>query len=463
MSKVKAIVIAGTTSGVGKTTIACGLMATLRRRGLKVQPFKVGPDYIDPSHHTWVTGELSRNLDTWLLTREAVLELFHRAMVDKDIAIIEGVMGLYDGRTGTSEEGSTAQLAKLLGAPVVLVMDCRKGARSLAAMVGGYRDFDPALHLGGVILNGIGSDGHLGLCREAIKHYTGISVLGHLRRSEDLARPERHLGLVPTVEDTPGQDFLEKLVAQCESSFDIPGILRLSEQAEVPKASPVLFPRTRVDPVVKIGIATDRAFSFYYQDSLDLLEAWGAELVPFSPLVDEGLPEGLSGLYIGGGFPELYAADLANNMQIKREIKLAVDRGMPVYAECGGLMYLCESIRDFQGKRHPMVGTISVSSRIDSPRLSLGYRTVRALNNGPLLRCGETVRGHEFHWSVLENGPVRPSAYDILDGTERKEGFQEKGVLASYVHLHLGSLPTIAPHFVETCRRFTQSCRQGVS
>ena len=426
----KAIVVAGTTSGVGKTTVACGLMAVLRRRGLKVQPFKVGPDYIDPSYHTWVTGEPSRNLDTWLLSREAVLELFRRAMVGKDIAVIEGVMGLYDGRSGTSEEGSTAQLAKFLGAPVLLVVDCRNTARSIAAMVGGYRDFDPALCLGGVILNGVGSDGHLGLCEEAIKHYSGIPVLGHLRRSENLVLPERHLGLVPVVEGTPGESFLGKLVAQCNTSFDIPGILCLSGRAAVPKAEPILFPRTPRKPRAKIGIARDRAFSFYYQDSLDV-----------------------SGLYIGGGFPELYAHDLAKNIEMKRQVKLAADRGMPIYAECGGLMYLGKSITDFQGERHRMAGVIPVSSRIDSPRLSLGYRTVCALSDGPLLRHKETTRGHEFHWSILENNTADFNAYRVMDRTDRKEGFQKKGMLASYVHLHLGSLPTMAPRFVETCRR----------
>ncbi len=470
----RAIVIAGTTSGVGKTTVATGLMGTLVHLGLKVQPFKTGPDYIDPSYHTWVTGQPSRNLDTWLLPRDAVAELFSRAMAGKDIAVIEGVMGLYDGHSSLNEEGSTAELAKLLGAPVIIVVDSRKGARSLAAMVSGYQAFDASLRLGGVILNGIGSDEHLRLCQEAIEHYTGIKVLGYLPRREGLSLPERHLGLVPTVEGAASEEFLKLLVAQCEASFNIPRILSLSEQAAAPQARPCLFPPEPCPPVARIAVARDKAFSFYYQDSLDLLEAWGAEIVPFSPLEDTRLPRGISGLYIGGGFPELYAAGLAGNKPIREAIKAAAGQGMPVYAECGGLMYLGRSIGDFQGNEYPMVGAIPVSSRIDSPSLSLGYRTVQALGDGPVLRRGETVRGHEFHWSVLEGNTDSASAYRVMDKDGRLEGFHQNLVwdfvgkleitdprallLASYIHLHLGSLPGMASRFIENCRQFGDSC-----
>ncbi len=452
----RAIVIAGTTSGVGKTTVATGLMGALRQNGLKVQPFKTGPDYIDPSYHTWVTGEASRNLDTWLLSHDAVLELFRRAMAGKDIAVIEGVMGLYDGHSSLNEEGSTAELAKLLGAPVLLVVDSRKGARSLAAMVSGYQAFDPALNLGGVILNGIGSDEHLRFCREAIEHYTKVAVLGYLPRRDSLSLPERHLGLIPTVEGPAGKEFLGLLVAQCQATINIPQILRLSERAVAPEAEPALFPTTPKPALARIAVAQDRAFSFYYQDSLDLLEAWGAELVPFSPLQDTELPRGISGLYIGGGFPELYAAALAENKPIRQEIKIVAERGIPVYAECGGLMYLGRSISDLEGNEYPMVGAIPVSSQIDSPRLSLGYRTVQALGDGPLLRQGEIVRGHEFHWSVLNKDANTLNAYCVIDKGRRLEGFHSMNLLASYVHLHLGSLPHMASRFIENCRKFRQ-------
>ncbi|MCL5985238.1 MAG: cobyrinate a,c-diamide synthase [Actinobacteria bacterium] len=452
-----AIVIAGTTSGVGKTTVSTGLMGVLRKRGFKVQPFKAGPDYIDPTYHTMVTGEPSRNLDTWLLSHNIVNELFTRAMSGKDIGVIEGVMGLYDGRSSVCEEGSTAELAKLLGLPVLLVVDSRKGARSLAAIVAGYRDFDPSLHLGGVILNGVGSQEHYRMCRKAIEYYTGVSVLGYLPRHESLSLPERHLGLIPTVEGSIDREFLEKLIAQCEATFDVPRILRLLEQTIIPEIEPVVFPLIWKPAAAKIAIAKDRAFSFYYQDSLDILEAWGAELVTLSPLEDAELPRGISGIYIGGGFPELYAAEIAANESLIQAIREVVSQGMPIYAECGGLMYLCRSIRDMEGKEHQMVGVIPATSQIDSPRLSLGYRIVQALNNGPLLRKGEIVRGHEFHWSVLESAAGIANAYRVLEGEDR-EGFQVNGLLASYIHLHFASHTHMALRFIENCRQFGDNC-----
>ncbi|MFC1940445.1 cobyrinate a,c-diamide synthase [Chloroflexota bacterium] len=454
----RTIVIAGTTSGVGKTTVSTGLMGALRRRGLKMQPFKVGPDYIDPTYHAWATGEPSRNLDTWLLSRGAVIELFNRAVKGKDIAVVEGVMGLYDGSSSVGEEGSTAELAKLVGASVLLVVDSRKGARSLAAMVHGYQNFDPSLHLAGVILNGIGSDEHLRLCREAIEHYTGVGVVGYLPRRDDLSLPERHLGLIPTVEKLTDEGFLTRLVEQCEATFNIPRILHASERAVTPESEPSLFPPVWKQPVARIAVARDKAFSFYYQDSLELLEAWGAELVPFSPLEDTELPPGVSGLYVGGGFPELYAAELAANSSLRQAVKEAAGREMPIYAECGGLMYLGMRLCDLQGNEHAMVGAIPVSSRIDSPRLSLGYRTIQALGDGPLLRQGEIVRGHEFHWSVLEGTSNRANAYRIIDRGSRREGFQRgRSLVASYIHLHLGSLPSMTLRFIENCRHFQDS------
>ncbi len=448
----RAIVVAGTTSGIGKTTVTIGLMGALTRRKFKVQPFKTGPDYIDPTYHTWVTGATSRNLDTWLVSRNAVVELFNRAMTGKDIAVIEGVMGLYDGRSSTTEEASTAEMAKLIGAPVLLVVDSRKTARSLAAMVTGYQTFDPALRIGGVILNGIGSEGHLKLCQEAIEHYTGIPVLGYLPRRDNLSLPERHLGLIPAVENPASNEFLDQLIAQCEATFNIPEILRLAEQAAVPKVEQTLFPPINRPPVVSIAVAKDKAFSFYYQDSLDLLEAWGAELVPFSPLQDAQLPRGVSGLYIGGGFPEMYAADLAGNESMRQAIASAARGGMPIYAECGGLMYLGRSIRDLEGYEYAMVGALPVSSRIDTPRLSLGYRTIQALTDGPLLKQGEIVHGHEFHWSVLQDVAAdTPSAYKVIEKGEHMEGFHQRNLLASYIHVHLGGLPFMASRLINFC------------
>ncbi|MEE9201588.1 MAG: cobyrinate a,c-diamide synthase [Dehalococcoidia bacterium] len=461
---VKAVVIAGTTSGVGKTTVATGIMAALTRRGLKVQPFKAGPDYIDPSYHTWASGRPSRNLDTWLLPHQAVAELFQRATSGTDIAVIEGVMGLYDGHSSLGEAGSTAELAKLLGAPVVLVVDAHGAARSLAAMVGGYAAFDPALRLGGVVLNGTGSPGHIDLCREAIESATGIPVLGGLPRHEGLRLPERHLGLVPMVEGPAGREYLERLVAQVESAIDLDRLVKLAGEAAPPYTTPTLFPTRHQPPRTRLAVAQDRAFSFYYEDSLDLLRAWGAEVVPFSPLKDSALPPGVDGIYLGGGFPELYAGELAENRGMQEAIRRAAQDGVPVYGECGGLMYLGQGIRDFEGREFPMVGLVPACSVLQPAllgkgrRLTLGYRTVRALRHGPLLRQGEEVRGHEFHWSVLEEdtGDSR-RAYRVIDQGGRREGFHTGSVLASYIHLHLASRPFLAQRLVEACQRYRQA------
>ena len=456
----KAIVIAGTNSGVGKTTIATGLMGALAAHGLKVQPFKAGPDYIDPSYHSQVTGRPSRNLDTWMLPAEAVIELFQRAMTGNDIAVIEGVMGLYDGRKAIGDAGSTAELAKLLGAPVLLVVDSRKGGRSTAAIVGGYRDFDPDLQFAGVILNDIGSSGHLELCLQAIEHYTGLPVLGYLQRDENLTLPERHLGLVPTAEGQMDKDFLSRLVSVCQQGFDIPRILQSAACRQLPPAAPRLFPLSPVEDVVRLGVARDRAFSFYYQDNLDLLTAWGARLAPFSLLDDAALPPDIDGIYLGGGFPELYAAGLAANQAMKRQIKAAAASGMPVYAECGGLMYLGHSINDFEGREHAMVGAVPVTSQIDGRRLSLGYRTIEALGDGPVLQRGQTVRGHEFHWSRLKSGIETANAYRVLEKDGAREGFQDNRLLASYIHLHFGACPQLAPQFVANCKEYSEQRRK---
>jgi cobyrinic acid a,c-diamide synthase len=453
----KAIIIGGVTSGVGKTTIATGLMGALARRQLEVQPFKTGPDYIDTSYHSWVTGSPSRNLDTWMLSHQAVIELFQRAMIGKDIGVIEGVMGLFDSHGPITNNASTAELAGLLNIPVILVVDARNGARSLAAMVKGYQTFDPSIDIGGVILNGIGSEGHFQICREAIEHYTGIEVLGYLPRRNILSMPERHLGLVPTVEGPASEEFREALISQCESTFNIPGILRLAEKAAPPPATPLLFPERPLTSLVRIGVARDKAFSFYYQDSLDLLEARGAELAYFSPLKDERLPEGISGIYIGGGFPEMYARELAENNAMKHAVKAAAESGMPVYGECGGLMYLGRTMHDLDGRKHDMAGVLPVDSRIDNPRLTLGYRTVQALADGPFLQKGRTTRGHEFHWSGLESVSGFTPAYLVQENGGRPEGFQTRNVLASYIHLHLGSLPSMPGRFVAVCRNFREN------
>ena len=448
-----AVVIAGVRSGVGKTTIASGVMGALARRGLRVQPFKAGPDYIDPTYHAIACGVPSRNLDTWLLPHPVVAELFHRAAGAADIAVVEGVMGVFDGHSSLDEDGSTAELAKLLDAPVILIADAGKVARSVAAEVLGYQQFDPNLRIAGVILNGVGSERHLEFCQPQIEATTGLPVVGWLPRREDLVQPERHLGLIPTVEGTVLSDWYDALNAQIEQTIDLDAIVRIAATAGRPsKSGSKVFPDERQPTRAAIAVAQDRAFSFYYQDSLDLLSAWGAEVVPFSPLDDSALPDGVGGVYLGGGFPELFAEDLSRNDSMLQSIRSAIQRNVPVYGECGGLMYLGSSLSDLDGRQFPMVGAIPVVSSMEGRRLHLGYREVEACASGPLLKAGEQVRGHEFHWSVLQNPPgAESAAYRVVNQDGRPEGFRQGSVWASYIHVHLGSRPGLARRFVDTC------------
>ena len=447
-----ALVIAGVRSGVGKTTIATGIMGALTRREMRVQPFKAGPDYIDPSYHKLACGVPSRNLDTWLMSHAAVSELYQRASDSRQISVIEGVMGVFDGHSNLSEEGSSAELAKLLDAPVILVADASKVARSVAAEVLGYQLFDPDLRIAGVILNGVGGPRHLDFCAPQIEATTGLPVLGYLPRREELVQPERHLGLIPTVEGTVVDEWYDTLIAQVEETIDLDRLLKIAASSNPPAAVPSLYPEEDQPKRAVIALAQDPAFSFYYQDSLDLLQAWGAELVPFSPLVDVGLPAGAGGVYIGGGFPEMFAQQLSQNEPMLQSMRQAVGRGLPVYAECGGLMYLGQSLSDLEGVQHTMVGAIPVVSSMAGRQLHLGYREVESCTDSPLLRKGQRVRGHEFHWSVLEQ-PADPeqAVYRVVDQDNRPEGFQTGSVWASYIHIHLGSDPTLAKRFVETC------------
>ncbi len=446
------IVLAGTRSGVGKTTIATGIMGALARRGLRVQPFKCGPDYIDPSYHRMACGMPSRNLDTWLLPHNTALELFGRAAQSGDVAVVEGVMGLYDGHANLTEQGSTAEVAKLLRAPVILIASAAGVARSVAAEVLGFQQFDPSVNIAGVILNGIGSPRHLEFCKPPIEDATALPVLGYMPRRDDLRVPERHLGLIPTVEGVVVEEWFDKLTAQVEQTIDLDRLLEVAQQADTPRAEPSAFPAQPQPTKARIAVAQDKAFNFYYQDSLDLLEAWGAELVPFSPLADTALPEGVGGVYIGGGFPEIFAQELAANEGMKQSVRAAHTAGQKIYAECGGLMYLGESLTDFDGKPHRMVGLIPAKSSMSKGRLTLGYREAEALADGALLAEGERVRGHEFHWSIADS-PASPqqAAYSVRSQDGRIEGFRSGNLWASYIHIHLGSLPRMAQRFVAEC------------
>ncbi|MSQ14433.1 MAG: cobyrinate a,c-diamide synthase [Dehalococcoidia bacterium] len=447
------IVIAGVTSGVGKTTISVGIMGALMKRGLRVQPFKVGPDYIDPTYHQAIAGVPSRNLDSWMLTEDAVLRTFIRATRDADMAVIEGVMGLYDGRYGERNSGSTAHVARILGAPVLLIVDVAKMAQSAAAVVLGFKSYDPSITIAGVILNNVASERHLRMAEQAIVECCGVPVLGGLPKSSDMSLPERHLGLVPTQEGLVPRSTLENVVNLVEAHIDIDSVLRLASSAKpLSPPSDVEVPSLASKIPVRLAVAMDEAFSFYYPDNLDLLRDIGAEIVPFSPVRDAALPPDVDGIYIGGGFPELYAEELSKNVSMKESIKNAASAGIPLYGECGGLMYLSGGITGFDGRAFPMVGLVPGWCAMQNKRVSLGYLTVEARNDSILMKAGTQVRGHEFHWSSIERGDIgHDTAYNVIDQPGRVEGYAQKNVLASYLHIHFGAMPALAANLLSSC------------
>lgn len=461
MTSIPRIVIAGTHTGCGKTTVTLGLMRALARRGLRVQGFKAGPDFIDPSYHGFVTGRPSRNLDTWMMPRDALMECFERAARDADIAVIEGMMGLYDGRDAAGDDGSTAQLAKRLDAPVVLVVDSFPVARSAAAMALGYRRFDPEVNIRGVVLNNAGGAKHLAWMGAAITPPTGLPVLGGLLRDASFTLPERHLGLVPQTEQRPAMEQFDRIADALEQLTDLDQILALARAAPPLSAfERALFaaaPPGDNRPV--IAVARDEAFSFYYEDNLDLLRHAGARLVYFSPLRDERVPDaGL--IYLGGGFPEVFAEKLSGNAPMRASIKAFAASGKPIYAECGGLMYLADSIGTLDGATHPMVGLLRARVHMSRRLAALGYLEIASVKDTWLMRRGESARGHEFHYSTLEAGAEMPLLYEAhgFGGATKSDGFVSGGVVASYVHLHFASNPLLAQRLVDTAQR---ACKQS--
>ena len=450
----RCVVIGGSHSGVGKTTISLGLMAALKTRGLKVQAFKVGPDFIDPGHHSRLLGAPSRNLDGWMLSKRYNLATFSKWMYGKDLGIVEGVMGLFDGYDGRSEAGSTAQIAKWLNCPVILVVDASSMARSIAALVHGFQTFDSDLRLAGVIANRVGSETHARFLAEAMESIPDIVFLGGLPRTREISIPERHLGLITSDEDPYPIDLFDKLASLMEEHLELDKVYGLpicrvkSTKAPLPRAS---------RSGLRLGVARDEAFCFYYQDNLDLLAHFGADLCFFSPIRDSHLPPDLSGLYLGGGYPELYAQRLGENLRIKKEILGAARKGMPIFAECGGFMYLTRSIEAEQGE-YAMVGLYPFKTRMLSRRKALGYREVILKKDSMLGPKGLRARGHEFHYSELINGAA--DIADLYQVSNRKgmtagpDGFMVYNTLAGYIHFHFGSNPEMAANFVESCREY---------
>jgi cobyrinic acid a,c-diamide synthase len=452
------LMIAGTQSGSGKTTLSTAVMAALTARGVIVQPFKVGPDYIDPGYHTAATGRASRNLDAWFLGESGVREVFQHASAGAGLCLIEGVMGLYDGR-GAGDEGSSAQVARILDCPVVLVLDARSMARSAAAVILGFKNMDPRVNLAGVILNRVGSQRHFELLKDAVGEVCGIPVLGGVMHSPGAGVPERHLGLLPVTEKKQLAGYLASLAHEVAGQLDLDLLLKVAAAAPgFLEEEPQIFPREPAPPLVRLGLIQDEAFSFYYRDGLDLLEALGAELVTCSALRDGQLPPGLHGLYIGGGFPEMFLPELSANRPFMDSVIRLARGGAPVYAECGGLIYLSRAAGDLEGREYPLVGLVPGRCRMEQRRVALGYVEALALADNILVPAGTVLRGHEFHYSSLEPEGEPSPAYMLskLGGAGRPDGYVRGNLLASYLHLHLAGHPGAARGLIHSCLRYKE-------
>ena len=446
------IVIAGTGSGVGKTTLTIGLMAALKRKGLTVQGFKCGPDYIDPSYHTAVTKRNSRNLDSWMLTKDLVLDIFTHGSQGSDISIIEGVMGFFDGKNPETNEGSTAEISMITKSPVLLVVNCESMARSAAAIVKGFQLFADGPNIVAVIANKVGSEGHFQLVKKAIEQECHVPVIGYLKRELDIEIPERHLGLIPSMERGELDPFFDQLGALVSETVDIDKLLELAvaEPLTVSRKSSIF--EKKKERVVKIAVAKDSAFNFYYPENLEIMEAKGIEIVYFSPLADEELPEDVDGLYIGGGFPEEFAQDLAFNVKAKRSVKAAIEKGLPTLAECGGFMYLTESIETTEEKKYEMVGVIPGRVQMQSKLAALGYREISGQNANFILE-NLRAKGHEFHYSTFHAAEDDvPYAYETkgMRGVS-KEGYLLYNLVAGYTHFHFASCPEMVENWIRKC------------
>lgn len=445
--------IAGTASGVGKTTATLAIMSAMRRRGLTVQPFKGGPDFLDTGHHTRISGRAARNLDTWMLSPEANRDVLRQAARGADAMIVEGMMGLFDGKDGMTETGSSAEIAKLLRLPVVLVLDAGKSARSLAAVVLGFERFDPELTLAGVILNRVAGDRHFHMLESAILASCKTPILGWLPREPAIAIPERHLGL-QTAEEAASGEALEALIdalaTLAEEHLDMPRLL--AHRCELEFDAELSTAPGAAGKQVRIGVARDHAFSFCYEDNLDLLRENGAVIVPFSPLQDDWLPDDLDALYLGGGYPELYAGQLSANAGMMAAIWSFAASGRPIYAECGGMIYLARQLTTSDGGVHSMAGVLPFAMEMTGRLVKFGYVTVELTRDCLLGERGTVIRGHSFHYSRIAEGAATDTSYSVeysLSGGRENEGFTVGNVLASHIHLHFRAAPTVAHSFVQ--------------
>ncbi len=455
------VIISAPWSGSGKTTVGMGIMAALCEAGLSVQPFKTGPDFIDPQYHRKITGRISRNLDGWMMKPDGVHKTYARGCAGADICVVEGAMGLMDGIGKGGIRGSTAEIAKLLGIPVVLVIDARGMAGSAAAVLKGFEGIDPDVNIAGVIFNRVGSERHAAMLKAAVKRYCGARVIGAVPREEGLEMPSRHLGLTTDIDGILTPEFIRRLRDTVNKHVDIGALVKIAstaKEADTPRGIKTAGPKASA-----LAVAMDEAFCFYYQDNLDELESLGIEIVPFSPLKDGGLPENISGIYFGGGYPEMYARGLALNDFVMRDVREAARAALPIYAECGGLMYLSEGITDMEGVFHPMAGLIPARTKMLHRRKALGYREVTITGN-TLFPKGATARGHEFHYS--EPGPMGRGARCVYKlnnafGEEAFEGYAAGNILASYVHLHFLSNRRFAQSFADKIKQIKTPFRRA--
>lgn len=446
------IILGGTSSRAGKTLVSIGLMRALRSRGYKVQPFKIGPDFIDPSYHKFATGMPSRNLDSYMMKNRDIVEVFQRNGKNADIAVIEGVMGLYDSHDAMDEKGSTAEVAKILKAPVIIIANVERISRTAAAFVLGYKLFDKAVDIKGVILNRVGSEKHAQKARLAVEKLARMEVVGVMPRSESARIPERHLGLVPAYEMKAVEKLFDFLAEFIETYVDVDRILEIANAAsELPEVKENALYHPKNNYGVRLGVMRDKAFTFYYEDTLDAFAASGAKLIYINSFKDKKLPD-IDALYIGGGFPEIFADALERNKKLREHIFNFCESGKPVYAECGGLMYLGEKLLNKKNEEYEMVGFLPITTRMQDKFQALGYvRNVVARDN-PLSKKNDVLIGHEFHHSKVElNGKVK-YAYKTMRGRGidgKCDGILLKNTLASYMHLHVLSYPKMVKNFLD--------------
>jgi cobyrinic acid a,c-diamide synthase len=461
--RIKGIVVAAPASGSGKTTITLGLLAALTRKGINTAAFKIGPDFIDPGLHGQITGQPGRNLDGWMLDQDTNLEIFSRGAGGACMAVIEGVMGLYDGFSGASEAGSTAQMAKWLDLPVLLVVDAGRMARSFAALVKGFATFDPKVRFCGVVANNAGSPAHIKYLEEAMADVPEIALLGAIPKDAAAGIPERHLGLFTAEDKVLCQQRTQALADLISRHLDLDRLI--TGLKEIPLKQNC--DRLRPEPTVRVAVARDPAFCFYYQDNIDVLEEHGCEIVFFSPVNDAGLPKDIHGIYLGGGYPELYAKALSENLSMHRTLQAAVRADMPVYAECGGFMYLCKSLEDQNGRIFEMAGVFGFQTIMAQRLCALGYRRIRFQENTPLGPADTVVRGHEFHYSFIRDPEADQTGRDVYETADRAgknrtaPGWMANQCLGSYVHLHFRSRPQTGRAFANACAEF-QNKRKNI-